>query len=136
MKKAFSAGGVVYKKEGKDLKILLISTKEGKIWALPKGLVEKNETPQQAALREIKEETGIDGKIINELGEVSYWFHLEGEKYFKTVKYYLVEYMNGKITPQWEIDDAEWFRPEEALSKLTYESDKKILEKALEKIYG
>lgn len=136
MKKAFSAGGVVYKREGKDLKILLISTKQGKVWALPKGLVEKNETPQQAALREIREETGIDGKIIDELGEVSYWFYLEGEKYFKTVKYYLVEYINGQITPQWEIDNAEWFKADEALNKLTYESDKKILEKAFRKIYG
>ncbi len=136
MKKVFSAGGVVYKREGKDLKILLISIKQGKVWALPKGLVEKNETPQQAALREIREETGIDGKIIDELGEVSYWFYLEGEKYFKTVKYYLVEYINGQITPQWEIDNAEWFKADEALNKLTYESDKKILEKAFRKIYG
>lgn len=136
MKKVFSAGGVVYKREGKDLKILLISIKQGKVWALPKGLVEKNETPQQAALREIREETGIDGKIIDELGEVSYWFYLEGEKYFKTIKYYLVEYINGQITPQWEIDNAEWFKADEALNKLTYESDKKILEKAFRKIYG
>lgn len=136
MKRAFSAGGVVYKFEGKDLKILLISTKKGKVWALPKGLVEKEESPKEAAMREIKEETGVDGKVIDEIGEVSYWFAIENEKYFKRVKYFLVEYTGGQINPDWEVDTAEWFSPEEAFKKLTYKSDREILKKALEKISG
>lgn len=136
MKRAFSAGGVVYKFENGELKILLISTKEGKTWSLPKGLIEKGENAKETALREIKEETGIDGKIIDEIGETSYWFSMEGEKYFKTVKYFLVQYTGGQINPQWEISSAQWFSPEEALEKLTYKTDKEILKKALEKIYG
>jgi len=135
MKRVYSAGGVVYKFENNGLKILLISTKDRKVWALPKGLIEKGEEPKETALREIKEETGIEGKIIDEIGETSYWFVLNGEKYFKTVKYFLVEYTNGQIFPQWEIDYAEWFSPEEAIKKITYSSDKEILKKALEKIY-
>lgn len=135
MKRVFSAGGVVYKFENGKLKILLISTKEGKIWALPKGLIEKGERPEQTALREIKEETGISGKIVDEIGETSYWFVMEGEKYFKTVKYFLVQYTEGEITPQWEINSAEWFDPEEAMDKITFKTDREILKKALQKIY-
>lgn len=136
MKKAFSAGGVVYKFDGENLKILLIATKNGKVWSLPKGLVEKNEDLKETALREIKEETGVNGKIIDEVGEISYWFVIKNEKYFKKVKYFLVEYIGGDINPDWEVDIAKWFTSEEALQKLTYKSDREILKKALKKISG
>lgn len=136
MKKAFSAGGVVYKFDGEILKILLIATKNGKVWSLPKGLVEKNEDIKKTALREIKEETGVDGKIIDEVGEISYWFVIKNEKYFKRVKYFLVEYISGDINPDWEVDIAKWFTSKEALQKLTYKSDREILKKALQKING
>ncbi len=136
MKRLFSAGGVVYRFINGKVKILLIATKNETVWALPKGLVEKGEDPEETALREIKEETGVDGKIIDEAGQASYWFSMEGEKCFKTVKYFLVEYTQGEINPQWEIDTAQWFDPEEALKKITYKTDREILKKALEKIYG
>lgn len=134
MKRAFSAGGVVFKTVGDATYVLLISTKGGEVWALPKGLIEKGESSEEAALREIEEETGIRGKIVDELGEVSYWFKLKDEKYFKTVKYYLVEYLEGSINPDFEVDSAEWFKIDEALKRLTYKSDREILEKALEKL--
>lgn len=136
MKRAFSAGGVVYKIENDNVKILLISTKDGKVWTLPKGIVEQNEDSEKTALREIKEETGVDVKIVDELGETSYWFIMEGEKYFKTVKYFLAEYKGGQINPDWEVSSAQWFDIQEALKKLTYKSDKEILRKAIEKING
>lgn len=136
MKKAFSAGGVVYKFEEGDLKILLIVTKNGKVWSLPKGIVEKDESSEEAAIREIKEETGVDGEIIDELGEVSYWFIHKNEKYFKRVKYFLVKYTGGDINPDEEVDTAQWLSPKESLEKLTYKSDREILKKALEKING
>ncbi|MEN2993840.1 MAG: NUDIX hydrolase [Thermodesulfovibrio sp.] len=136
MKRVFSAGGVVYKKENDIIKVLLISTKDGKVWSLPKGIIEKGETAHETALREIKEETGVDVKIVDELGEVSYWFVMEDEKYFKTVKYFLAEYVEGQINPDWEINSAQWFNIEEAFQKLTYKTDKDILKKAMEKING
>lgn len=136
MKKLFSSGGVVYRFEQGTPKILLIATRNGKVWSLPKGLVEKNENPEQTALREIKEETGVEGRIIEELGEVSYWFFIDREKYFKTVRYFLVEYVRGEIAPDWEVYTAQWFTAQDALNKLTYKSDREILKKALERING
>lgn len=134
MKRAFSAGGVVFKTEGDSVFVLLISTRAGEVWALPKGLIEKGEAAEEAAIREIEEETGIRGEIVDELGEVSYWFRLKDEKYFKTVKYYLVKYLEGSINPDFEVDSAEWFKIDEALKRLTYKSDREILEKAMEKL--
>lgn len=134
MKRAFSAGGVVFKVEKNSIFVLLISTRGGHVWALPKGLIEKGESPEKAAIREIEEETGIKGRIVDELGEVSYWFRLKDEKYFKTVKYYLVQYSEGSINPDFEVDSAEWFEIDEALKRLTYKSDREILEKAMEKL--
>lgn len=134
MKRAFSAGGVVFRVEKNSIFVLLISTRGGQVWALPKGLIEKGESPEKAAIREIEEETGIRGKIVDELGEVSYWFRLKDEKYFKTVKYYLVQYSEGSINPDFEVDSAEWFEIDEALKRLTYKSDREILEKAMEKL--
>ncbi len=134
MKKHYSAGGVVYKLENGQIKILLIAIKNKTVWTFPKGHVEKGEKEQETALREIREETGIEGKILDELGEVSYWFFFEGEKCFKIVKYFLVEYTGGELIPQWEIDSAEWFSVDEALKMLTYKSDSEILKKAIERI--
>lgn len=136
MKKVFSAGGVVYRYEDGELKILLIATKASTVWSFPKGLIERGEDAVQTALREIKDETGIEGRVVDELGETSYWFVMDGEKYYKTVKYYLVEYLQGQPNPCWEIDDVKWFLAEEALKKLTYKADKEILKKALERLHG
>lgn len=136
MKRLFSAGGIVYRIEKGQPEVLLIATKKGTVWALPKGIVEKGEDPERAALREIKEETGVSGKIVDTAGEVSYWFSMEGEKFFKTVKYFIVEYTQGEINPSWEIDRAQWFNAEEALKKITYKTDREILKRAMEKIYG
>ncbi len=136
MKRLFSAGGVVYKFEGDKLKILLIATKNKKVWSFPKGHIEKGEKPTDTALREIKEETGIEGKITDDLGEVSYWFEEKGEKILKTVKYFLVEYVAGQINPNWEIDDTNWFSVDESFERITYKTDRDVLKKALEKLYG
>ncbi|MCS7203826.1 MAG: NUDIX hydrolase [Thermodesulfovibrio sp.] len=136
MKRVFSAGGVVYKCEKDQLKILIIATKDKTVWSFPKGLIEEGEDEKEAALREIKEETGIEGRVVEKLGEVSYWFVMEGQKYYKTVKYFLVEYVGGEVEPSWEIDDVKWFSAEEVMERLSYRSDKEIFKKAIEKIHG
>ncbi len=133
MHREISAGGMVWNKELK--KILLIRDSYGR-WALPKGMVEKGETSEQAALREITEETGLkDLKIIEKLGEVKYFYTLKGEKIFKIVVLFLVEAKDSELKPQLkEIQGAEWFDVEKAAETIEYKNTKNIMEKAVEKI--
>lgn len=132
-----SAGGVVYKRDEKGYSFLLVAVKDGKVWTLPKGLVEKGEKPENAALREIKEETGVSGRIETFLDKVELWFvqKEEGEtiRHHKIVYHYLVEYIEGDITHHdFEVNDVKWFTPEEALENCSYEKDKQIIKKAIE----
>ena len=128
----FSAGGVVYKKnEKEDLEILLIRVKNR--WSFPKGNIERGEPKDEAALREVKEETGVDAEIIEYLGEVDYWYSMDLYRIHKFVYYYLMRYKGGKITPQKEeIDEAKFFSINEVENILTYPTDKKIFERAVE----
>ncbi len=126
----FSAGGVVYRKndEGK-LEILLIRVKNR--WSFPKGNIEKGEPKDQAALREVKEETGVDAEIVEYLGEVDYWYSMGLTRIHKFVYYYLMKYLGGDIVPQKEeIDEAKFVPFEEVEKLLTYPTDKEIFERA------
>ncbi|MEO0246569.1 MAG: NUDIX hydrolase [candidate division WOR-3 bacterium] len=132
-----SAGGVVFRKSEERLQILLISVKEGKIWTLPKGLVEKGERPEKAALREVKEETGVTAKIVKFIDKIDLWFYQEenGERvrHHKIVYYYLMEYESGSLEDHdFEVVDVKWFEAEEALSILSYQKDREIVKKTLE----
>lgn len=132
-----SAGGVVYKKEGEFVEVALVSTKRGKVWTLPKGLIGEGETPEQAALREVKEESGLTGKIVDSLGEIKYWYYHKEQNttYRKTVHYFLMEYTSGSVKEHdWEVDEVAWFPIDMALSKVVYKGDKEILQRAKEKL--
>ncbi len=127
MKREFSAGGVLFR----DDKVLLIQNPSG-VWTFPKGLIEKGETPEEAAVREVYEETGIRGRILDFVGEIEYWYKLHGEKIFKRVKYYLMVYLEGEPKPSWEVKDAKFFPIDVAKRLLKYKGDRKVFEKALE----
>ena len=126
MKREFSAGGVLFK----DNYVLLIKNPSG-VWSFPKGNIEKGETPEQAAIREVYEETNVKGEIITYIGEIHYWYRLKGEKIFKSVKYYLMRYVSGEPKPSWEVKDAKFIPLEAAKRLLKYKGDKSIFEKAL-----
>ena len=137
LKHLHSAGGVIYKKTDNTFEIALIAIKDRIIWTLPKGIIDKDEKPEQTAVREIEEETGLTGEILEKLGEKSYWFTLKDEnvKCRKTVTYFLLKYSEGTITKQCtEVDDAVWIDLEEAIKQLSYKSDREIVEKAKEKL--
>ncbi len=126
----FSAGGVVYRKneEGK-LEILLIRVKTR--WSFPKGNIEKGEPKDQAALREVKEETGVDAEIVEYLGEVDYWYSMGLTRIHKFVYYYLMKYAGGDIVPQKEeIDEAKFIPFEEVEKTLSYPTDKEVFQRA------
>ena len=126
----FSAGGIVSKKEKSKIFILLVQHAGHKGWCFPKGLIEKHEKKEEAALREVLEEGGVRAKIIKEAGTTEY-FYVENEiRVKKKVYYYLMEYESGE--PQnhdWEMMDAKWVEKEKVWETLTYKSDKMILEK-------
>lgn len=132
-----SAGGVIFRRTGILVQVALIATKNKTVWTLPKGIIDKNESPEMAAVREIQEETGLTGEIIGPLGEKSYWFYLKDEnaKCKKTVSYFLLSFISGDTSNfSWEVDEARWFPIEETPELLSYKSDREIMSRAKERI--
>jgi 8-oxo-dGTP diphosphatase len=131
----FSSGGVVAKKTASGFNILLIKDSYGH-WTWPKGNIEKGETPQGAAVREIGEETGLkDINLLGDLGKTQYFYSRDKKRIFKTVYLYLFEASGGselKVLKD-EIDSAEWLSSEEALARIGYNGAKEVLKKAIDR---
>ncbi|MDO8886245.1 NUDIX hydrolase [Candidatus Oleimmundimicrobium sp.] len=130
-----SSGGVIFRKINSRVEIAITSRsdKEGDVWCLPKGLVEKGEKFTDTAIREIKEETGLMGKVIAKLGEIEYWFYWGAPKtrYHKFVHFYLMEYVNGDICEHdFEVKEVKWASIKDAISMLSYKSEIEIIKKA------
>ena len=140
MKFQFSAGGIVFKRKATSEKrqvdvFILVSQHSGHHgWVFPKGLIGdhvEGENKEATALREVKEETGAEGKIIKTLTPVTYWFVFEKEKVRKTVYYFLMEYVGGDITKHDnEMENIEWLPKEKVEERLTYKSDKQVWQEA------
>jgi 8-oxo-dGTP pyrophosphatase MutT (NUDIX family) len=116
------------------LEVLLASrrTRKGElVWGLPKGLVEEGESAEEAALREVREETGHSGTIRENLGDVSYWFVWEGERIRKTVHFFLMDH-NGEPPGErdQEMEEVRWFPLKDAADIAGFKSEKQILRKA------
>lgn len=134
MKLEFSAGGVVYRRENDTTYILVAQHSAHHGWVFPKGLIGDNikgETKENTAVREVEEETGAQGKILQELSPVSFWYQFDGVKIKKTVYYFLMEYLGGDITRHdHEMEQVEWLSKEKVMDRLTYKSDKKVWQEA------
>lgn len=134
MTEEFSAGGVVFKKKDGKTRILVSQHSGYHGWVFPKGHVgdkEKGETPEEAALREVKEETGIVGEILEKLTPIDYWYVFEGEKRHKTVQYFVMKFVSGSIeNHDFEMEKVEWLPPDEVKKRLTFNGDKKVWEEA------
>jgi 8-oxo-dGTP diphosphatase len=144
IKTQVSSGGVIFRASGNDsIEIALVAVKNGSIWCLPKGIVEKGEIPEETSVREVREETGLRGRVIGKIGSISYWYFIKEEnaKCRKTVHFYLLEYVGGTTSDHnWEVDDAVWFSLDDAVKKVSYKGDRDIVRKAkemlLERISG
>ncbi len=135
MRFEFSAGGIVYKKTGARTFILIAQHSGHHGWVFPKGLIgdkKKGEKKEEAAIREVKEETGIDAEIIKPLLPITYWYVWEGEKRKKTVYYFLMKSITGDTSKHdHEMETVEWIDSERTLEKLTYQNEKKVFKEAL-----
>lgn len=135
-RKHTSAGGVIYKANESGFQVILISHHNQKgrlIWCLPKGSIEQGESLQETAVREVREETGASGRLLDKIGQIQYWFYSKEEetKIFKTVHFYLLEYLEGNEKDHdSEVDEARWVALEEGLQMLTHNSERAIMEKA------
>jgi len=140
MKLEFSAGGIVFKKERGEIFILIGQHSGHYGWVFPKGLIGdkkhlKGEGKEETAIREVREEGGVDTKIIEELPEAVFWYNWKGEKRKKTVYYFIMEYVGGNIEDHdWEMQAVEWVPFDEVENRLTYESDKKVFRDARRRI--
>ncbi len=132
MKFEFSAGGIVYKRG----KILVAKHSFHHGWVFPKGLIgdkddNKHQTKEETALREVKEETGIEATVEKEIKPVTYWYIWEGQKIKKTVYYFTMKAVGGNTDDHDdEMEEVEWIDYNEVENRLTYPSDKKAWEEA------
>jgi 8-oxo-dGTP diphosphatase len=114
--------------------ILIVHRPKYDDWSFPKGKADPGESIEQTALREVREETGIDVRIVDRLPAVHYTYsRTEGIPQRKVVHYFLMEPASGSIAVNgYEIDRAEWADPKQVLDRLTYDHDRKLLTDALE----
>ena len=139
MRREFSAGGLLVRRlrGAWMLGVIRPAGKPEGLWVLPKGQIDRGESSEQAALREVAEETGVRGSSLGKLGDTRYWFNWDGEKVFKVVSFFLVRYEGGRLGDipeafRHEVAEARWLPLSEAPSLLAYRGEREMAEKALE----
>jgi 8-oxo-dGTP pyrophosphatase MutT (NUDIX family) len=129
----FSAGGVVVR--GDEVVVIVPVKRDAggnKVLGLPKGHIDGRETPEEAATREVREETGIEAELVDELGEVRYTYQRGGRRIAKRVRFYLFDYRSGDVADHdHEIEQARWLPLEEAARTLTYRGEREMVARAM-----
>jgi len=137
--KQVSAGGVVFQKHDNAIDVALISVGKNRRWQLPKGQVDPGETPDETALREVREETGLTSELIQPLDTIEYWYIStytgRRTKIHKYVHFFLMRYLSGDVEHHdYEVNEARWVEIRRALEMLAFENEKKIVRSALQAI--
>lgn len=132
---AFSAGGVVFRVVASEaaplIQIALVGHVRENIWTLPKGTPTHQETRQQTALREVREETGLETRIVGEVGAIEYTFTRRGVRFVKEVFHYLMLATGGSVDQHdHEYDEARWYSLTEAVQAMTYANEIEIVRRA------
>lgn len=142
MRREFSAGGVVVRKLRGGWRLAAIRP-GGKddIWALPKGLIGPGEKAAETARREVEEETGVEAKLLEKLGDVRYVYTWKGERVFKVVSFFLFRYARGRLGDipaayRHEVAEAAWLPLDEAPHLLSYKGEREMAERALQICVG
>ena len=136
-KTQISAGGVVFRRRDSRLEVALISVGERNRWQLPKGLVDAGETPEVAAVREAREETGIETELVAPIDKIEYWYYATNRgarvRFHKFVHFYLLRYVSGDVSGHdREVNEARWMEIDEARTMLAFAGERKVVERARE----
>jgi ADP-ribose pyrophosphatase YjhB (NUDIX family) len=123
----FSAGGVVLDQHGRVLLIRARDLRNRPVWTLPKGTLNEGETSAQAAVREVREETGYRCEVVRELEVVTYWFQRRDVRIKKTVRWFLMRPLVKEGEHDHEVDEVAWAESADALGRLRYDSDRRLV---------
>lgn len=132
IRNATAAGGVVMRGAGEDAEVVLAGRVSDRTWVFPKGTPDDGETTEETALREVREETGLDVEIVRPIGSVEYWFAVPGERVHKLVHFYLMNAVGGDVSRHdHEYDEVRWVPVAEARRLLSFDTYRDILDRAL-----
>jgi len=125
-----SAGGLVVDPGERRAALIGRLDRRGRLlWSLPKGHLEQGETPEDAAVREVAEETGITGEVIAPLGVIDFWFVAEGRRIHKTVHHYLLRKLTGELSDEdIEVEQVEWVPLDDLAGRLAYADERRLVE--------
>jgi 8-oxo-dGTP pyrophosphatase MutT (NUDIX family) len=130
-----SAGGVVFRGEQTGVEVVIVSVGGRNRWQLPKGLVDEGEKPEITAVREAREEAGVDSEVVQHLETIEYWYAgLDGGervRFHKHVHFFLLRYLAGDTHDHdWEVNEARWVPIDDAARQLTFDSERRVMERA------
>jgi 8-oxo-dGTP pyrophosphatase MutT (NUDIX family) len=137
MRREVSAGGVVVRERDGVRELAVIRPHGRRVWALPKGHIDPGENAEQAAIREVREETGLDVTLEADLGPIHYSYHFRGERIFKSVHFFLFHFHAGDIdrleeAMRVEVDEARWIPLADAAYQLAYRGEREVVARAVE----
>lgn len=131
-----SAGGVIYRRttDGFEVALAARRTRRGELaWGLPKGEIESGESPEDAALREVREETGLEGRIEESLGTIRYFYVWDGVRIRKAVHFFLMRASGGDVSlHDEEMEDVRWFPLGRARKRAAYRGERDVLQRAVD----
>jgi 8-oxo-dGTP pyrophosphatase MutT (NUDIX family) len=136
----FSAGGVAFRRDNDGtVNVALIAVGKQRRWQLPKGTIEHGEECEAAALREVREETGLTTEIVELLDVIEYWYVGDSRKgrvrFHKKVHFYLMRYLSGDVSDHDdEVEDAQWLSIDDAIERLAFRNERNVVMLAKERI--
>jgi 8-oxo-dGTP diphosphatase len=142
VRRQVSAGGVAFRRTGGGIEIAVIRPRATQRWQLPKGLVDPGESPEATAVREVREEAGVDGEIVAPIEEIQYWYvgtDRDGVRvrFHKSVHFYLIAVRSGDVSRHdREVEEARWATVDDALELLAFANERRVVKRAAEMIEG
>lgn len=137
VKEQVSAGGVVFRGDKGNVEVVIVSVGGQNRWQLPKGLVEKAESPEVTAVREAREEGGVSSEVVQLIETIEYWYAgLDNGirvRFHKRVHFFLLRYLSGDTKDHdWEVNEARWVPIDDATSQLAFDNERRVMESARE----